>query len=215
MKIPAVGRIAVKRELSLLLKARCPVRGGPFPFFGSPFFIVTFSFFFSQNNHRLLLARLAISTADLAYLPTLAEPTAPGGLFPHRRKIWHRPISRVFIPTNHAGAVRGTRFADKLELSARRTSIVISIARTSVHPLARSARELSSGHTAEFADICGYTVCAQSLLRSADSKTANTRLGATKPQTKANTIAAGVSRAYVVSMSDQRRKLCKRKKRKE
>ena len=32
------------------------------------------------------------------------------------------------------------------------------------------------------------------LLRSTDSKTANTRLGATKPQTKANTTATRVSR---------------------
>lgn len=37
-------------------------------------------------------------------------------------------LARVFIPTNHTRERCGTRFVDKLRLSARRTSIVISIA---------------------------------------------------------------------------------------
>lgn len=111
--------------------------------------------------------------------------------------------ARVFIPTNHTGERCGTRFVDKLRLSARGTSIVISIA---VRSLSCAALDCCRQDT-HGGGVCGYmwtyTQFTQSLLRSADSKTANTRLGATKPQTKANTIAAGVSRAYVVSMSDR------------
>lgn len=49
-----------------------------------------------------------------------------------------------------------------------------------------------------------HTYTGGGLLRSTDSKTANTRLGATKPQTKANTMAARVSRAYVVRIVGSR-----------
>jgi len=52
-------------------------------------------FFFLQNNHRFFLAWLSAPLTPLAV-----------GFFSHRRKIWHRPIPRVFIPTNHTRAVR-------------------------------------------------------------------------------------------------------------
>ena len=70
-----------------------------------------------------------------------------------------------------------------------RSSCVLFVERVLLEPVARTQRMVHRR-------IC--ILYSRWLLRSTDSKTANTRLGATKPQTKANTMAAGVSRAYAV-----------------
>lgn len=197
------------------------------------------SFTVRNNNHRLFLTGRSVGRSPFS---------DPIRQFSRRRRVEKsdtvRDPSCVFIATNHAGTMEHTRararFLDKPELSARGTSIVISIGMFYVHPslLSHTTWEPSSSratygctHVGRLCGhICMYRVnityihttcilCTQSLLWSTDSKTANTRVGATKPQTKANAIAERVSRAYVVPMSShmsflpqEKKEINKRKK---
>lgn len=159
-----------------------------------------------KTGSCFFFCKIIIDFSSLSY-QLRRPPPARWAFFPSSKNLTPTDLARFYPHKSRgSGAARDSSISSNCLLAEH-----LSLYRSRPLTLSHSARELSSGHTAGFADICGYTVCAQSLLRNADSKTANTRLGATKPQTKANTIAAGVSRAYVVLMSDQPRKLCKKK----
>lgn len=104
-------------------KSPCPIREG---------------FFFLQNNHRFFLA----------WLSAPLTPLAVGFFLIVEKSDTDR--SRAFLSPQITRERCGTRFVDKLELSARRTSIVISIA--SVHSLAQYSRAVVRTH----GRVCGY-----------------------------------------------------------
>lgn len=94
--------------------------------------------FFLQNNHRFFLTWLSAPLTLLAV-----------GFFLIVKKS-DTDRSRAFLSPQITRERCGTRFVDKLELSARRTSIVISIA--SVHSLAQYSRAVVRTH----GRVCGY-----------------------------------------------------------
>lgn len=166
-------------------------------FFAFPFPLLLCFTFFSFYEIIDFCSCLAISTAKStapAFSPSTKNLTSTGlaRFYPHKSR--------------RSGAARDSSISSNCLFAEH-----LSLYRSRARPFTLSRAVLV---VRTHGRVCGYTVCAQSLLRSADSKTANTRLGATKPQTKANAIVAGVSRAYAVSMSDQRRKLCRKKKKK-
>lgn len=162
-----------------------------------------------SHTGRLFFCKIIIDFSSLGY--QLRWPRSLWAFFSSSKNLTPTDPARFYPHKSHgSGAARDSSISSSCLLAEH-----LSLYRSRPFTLLRSTRELSSGHTAGFVDICGYTLCARSLLRSADSKTANTRLGATKPQTKANTIAAGVSRAYVVSMSDHAKETSREKREKK
>lgn len=107
-------------------------------------------FFFLFFSYKII-----IDFSSLSYQLCWAPP-ARWAFFPSSKNLTPTDLARFYPHKSRgSGAARDSSISSNCLLAEH-----LSLYRSRPFTLSHSARELSSGHTAGFADICGYTVCA-------------------------------------------------------